>query len=139
MNKYLIFKTYYTILLCQFMHSCVYIAELKKINMLSEIDSVKSAIHNSIGWAKNKDFDLLYSIIVNLRIWDEQFPVLAKNYRILAGEYDHPDVHAHAGVINAGIPNSKREIILKSGHLIPLEQPVLFNEAVVNFLNKLPI
>jgi pimeloyl-ACP methyl ester carboxylesterase len=57
---------------------------------------------------------------------------------ILVGEYDIPDVHAHAGVINAGIENSKREIILKSGHLIPIEQPVLFNEAVLNFLNKLP-
>jgi 3-oxoadipate enol-lactonase len=56
---------------------------------------------------------------------------------ILVGEYDIPDVHAHAGVINAGIENSKREIILKSGHLIPLEQPLLFNEAVNSFLNKL--
>jgi len=57
---------------------------------------------------------------------------------ILVGEYDHPDVHAHAGVIDAGISNSKREIIMRSGHLIPIEQPVLFNETILNFLNKLP-
>lgn len=57
---------------------------------------------------------------------------------ILVGEYDIPDVHAHAGVINAGISNSKREIIPRSGHLIPIEQPVLFNETIMNFLNKLP-
>lgn len=57
---------------------------------------------------------------------------------ILVGEYDIPDVHAHAGAINAGILNSKREIIPKSGHLIPLEQPVMFNEMVITFLNKLP-
>jgi len=56
---------------------------------------------------------------------------------ILVGEYDIPDVHAHAGVINAGIENSKREIIPKSGHLIPIEQPGLFNESVLNFLGKL--
>jgi 3-oxoadipate enol-lactonase len=56
---------------------------------------------------------------------------------ILVGEYDIPDVHAHAGAINAGIQNSKREIIPKSGHLIPVEQPALFNDAVMNFLNKL--
>ena len=56
---------------------------------------------------------------------------------ILVGEYDIPDVHAHAGAINAGIQNSKREIIPKSGHLIPVEQPALFNNAVMNFLNKL--
>jgi len=57
---------------------------------------------------------------------------------ILVGEYDIPDVHAHAGVINAGIANSKREIIPRSGHLIPIEQPALFNEAILSFLNKLP-
>ena len=56
---------------------------------------------------------------------------------ILVGEYDIPDVHAHAGVINAGIKNSRREIIPKSGHLIPVEQPGLFNEAVNNFLTNL--
>jgi len=56
---------------------------------------------------------------------------------ILVGEYDHPDVHAHAGAIDAGIPNSRREIIANSGHLIPMEQPDLFNEAVSSFLGKL--
>lgn len=57
---------------------------------------------------------------------------------ILVGEYDIPDVHAHAGVINAGIADSKREIISGSGHLIPIEQPALFNEAIMNFLTNLP-
>jgi pimeloyl-ACP methyl ester carboxylesterase len=56
---------------------------------------------------------------------------------ILAGEYDIPDVHAHAGAINAGISNSRREIIPQSGHLIPIEQPGLFNEAIMKFLNML--
>ena len=56
---------------------------------------------------------------------------------ILVGEFDIPDVHAHAGVINAGIENSRREIIPKSGHLIPVEQPGLFYESVLNFLGKL--
>ena len=41
---------------------------------------------------------------------------------VLVGEYDIPDVHAHAGVIEFGIPNAKREIISNSGHLIPLFQ-----------------
>jgi 3-oxoadipate enol-lactonase len=53
---------------------------------------------------------------------------------ILVGEFDMPDVHAHAGAINAGIPGSQREIIPHAGHLIPLEQPDLVNEAVTRFL-----
>jgi len=56
---------------------------------------------------------------------------------ILVGEYDIPDVHAHSGAIEAGIPNAKREIILKSGHLIPLEQPESFNTSVLKFLNSM--
>jgi tetratricopeptide (TPR) repeat protein len=56
---------------------------------------------------------------------------------VLVGEYDIPDVHSHAGVIQFGIPNAKREIILKSGHLIPLEQPEAFNLSVMNFLRNM--
>jgi 3-oxoadipate enol-lactonase len=56
---------------------------------------------------------------------------------VLVGEFDIPDVHAHAGVIESGIPGAKREIILKSGHLIPLEQPEAFNTAVLRFLNNM--
>ncbi|MBN1271350.1 MAG: tetratricopeptide repeat protein [Candidatus Aminicenantes bacterium] len=56
---------------------------------------------------------------------------------ILVGEYDIPDVHAHSGVIEAGIPKAKREIIFKSGHLIPLEQPQAFNASVLRFLDSL--
>jgi len=56
---------------------------------------------------------------------------------VLVGEFDIPDVHAHAGVIDFGIPNAKREIILKSGHLIPLEQPEAFNISVLKFLKRM--
>jgi 3-oxoadipate enol-lactonase len=55
---------------------------------------------------------------------------------ILTGEFDIPDVHAHAGVIEFGIPNARREIIYNSGHLIPLEQPDAFNEASLKFLGN---
>ena len=58
---------------------------------------------------------------------------------ILVGEFDIPDVHAHAGAIDAGIANSTRQIIPKSGHLIPIEQPGLFNAAVVDFLEELSL
>lgn len=57
---------------------------------------------------------------------------------ILVGEFDIPDVHAHAGAINAGISSSTRKIIPGSGHLLPLEQPKLFNDAVLDFLKWFP-
>ena len=56
---------------------------------------------------------------------------------VLVGEYDIPDVHAHSGVIEAGIPNAKRQIIYKAGHLIPLDQPDAFNTTVMKFLDTL--
>jgi 3-oxoadipate enol-lactonase len=52
---------------------------------------------------------------------------------ILVGEHDIPDIHAHAGALNAGIPNSKRDIVPKAGHFIPIEQPAPFNKAVSDF------
>jgi len=55
---------------------------------------------------------------------------------VLVGEYDIPDVHSHAGVIHFGIPGARREVILNSGHLIPVEQPDEFNRAAFRFLRR---
>lgn len=56
---------------------------------------------------------------------------------ILVGEFDIPDVHAHAGAIAAGIAGSTRDIVPRAGHLPPIEQPALVNEAVLAFLGGL--
>lgn len=55
---------------------------------------------------------------------------------VLVGEFDIPDVLFHAGVIAAGIPNAKLDVIPNAGHLIPLEQPEIFNEMVVRFVKN---
>ena len=39
--------------------------EKKAVMVATESESVKTAIHNSIGWAKDKDFKLLYNTIAN--------------------------------------------------------------------------
>jgi 3-oxoadipate enol-lactonase len=57
---------------------------------------------------------------------------------IVTGEDDIPDVFAHSGAIEAGIPNAKRVIIRNAGHLVPFEQPEVFNEEVMNFLARAP-
>ena len=54
---------------------------------------------------------------------------------IVAGEFDIPDVFVHAGAIESGIPLAQRVIIPNAGHLVPLEQPELFNQQVLTFLN----
>jgi pimeloyl-ACP methyl ester carboxylesterase len=56
---------------------------------------------------------------------------------ILVGEFDIADVHAHAGALEAGISESRRIIVEKTGHLIPIERPDLFNETVINALGEL--
>jgi len=55
---------------------------------------------------------------------------------ILVGESDHPDVHAHAGALQAAIPGSRRQILPGSGHLPYLEVPDAFVAAVETFLAK---
>ena len=53
---------------------------------------------------------------------------------IVVGEYDIPDVHSHAGAIEAGIKNSQRVVIKNAAHLVPLEKPQEFNTLVLEFL-----
>jgi pimeloyl-ACP methyl ester carboxylesterase len=53
---------------------------------------------------------------------------------IVVGEYDIPDVHSHAGAIEAGIKNSKRVVIKNAAHLVPMEKPDAFNSLVLDFL-----
>jgi pimeloyl-ACP methyl ester carboxylesterase len=54
---------------------------------------------------------------------------------ILVGDADIPDVHAHAGTIEAGIPGSRRVVISDAGHLMYLEKPEEFSRAVINFID----
>jgi 3-oxoadipate enol-lactonase len=53
---------------------------------------------------------------------------------ILVGDQDIPDVHAPAGVIENGIPNSRRIVVEDAGHLMYLEKPDEFSRLVITFL-----
>jgi 3-oxoadipate enol-lactonase len=55
---------------------------------------------------------------------------------IVVGEADIPDVHAHAGAIQAGIAKARRVVLPKAGHLPYLERPEEFNALVLDFLAK---
>lgn len=57
---------------------------------------------------------------------------------ILVGDQDIPDVHAHAGVIENGIPHSRRVVVEDAGHLMYLEKPEQFSRLVINFLQANP-
>lgn len=54
---------------------------------------------------------------------------------IVVGESDIPDVHSHAGVIQAGVSDSTRVVLAHSGHLVHLELPDEFNRVVLDFLD----
>jgi 3-oxoadipate enol-lactonase len=53
---------------------------------------------------------------------------------ILTGDADIPDVHAHAGAIEAGIRNSRRVVISEAGHLMYVEKPEEFSRLVIAFI-----
>jgi len=60
---------------------------------------------------------------------DIRVPVL-----ILVGASDIPDVHAHAGALEAGLVGAQRVVLPGAGHLPYLEQPEAFNRSVQDFL-----
>jgi 3-oxoadipate enol-lactonase len=54
---------------------------------------------------------------------------------ILVGDADIPDVHAHAGAIEAAIPNSRRIVVSDVvGHLMYIEKPEEFLTIITHFL-----
>ena len=53
---------------------------------------------------------------------------------IVTGEADIPDVHAHAGAIEAGIPKAHRVVMEGVGHLLYLEKPSEFARLAIAFL-----
>lgn len=55
---------------------------------------------------------------------------------ILTGDADIPDVHAHAGAIEAGIRGSRRVVVTGAGHLMYLEQPEEFTRMVTAFVES---
>jgi acetyl esterase/lipase len=52
---------------------------------------------------------------------------------IIVGESDMPDVHAHCGAIQAGIPSAQRIVVPGAGHFVHLERPLEFNQLVTRF------
>ena len=65
------------------------------------------------------------------RLGDIRVPTL-----ILVGDADIPDVHAHAGAIEAGIPRARRVIVPGTGHLMYLEKPDEFVRRVLEFISN---
>ena len=53
---------------------------------------------------------------------------------LVVGDADIPDVHAHAGAIEAGIPRARRTVLKNVGHLMYLEKPKEFSDLVIAFI-----
>ena len=57
---------------------------------------------------------------------------------VLVGEDDLPDFRLIADILAANISTARQEVIADAGHLLNLEQPQAFNEALLHFLDKQP-
>ena len=76
---------------------------------------------------------LLPSHDVRLRLSDIKATTL-----VVVGELDEETPPAYAAELDAGIQNSRLEVIPAAGHLSPAEAPDVFNRLVVEFLGSLP-
>lgn len=65
------------------------------------------------------------------RLHEIQAPTL-----LLVGDADIPDVHAHAGAIEAGIRRARRVVVSDTGHLMYLEKPKEFADLVTRFIDE---
>jgi pimeloyl-ACP methyl ester carboxylesterase len=93
--------------------------------------------------AKKRMADLLVASPQDLTHADFELPVKPALPRLqeirvptllLVGDADIPDVHAHAGAIEAGVPRSRRIVLNNAGHLLYLELPDEFARVVIGFI-----
>lgn len=56
---------------------------------------------------------------------------------VVVGAEDIPDVHAHAGAIDAAIRDSRRVVVPDAGHLVAFERPEAFDRLLRDFLGAL--
>jgi pimeloyl-ACP methyl ester carboxylesterase len=64
------------------------------------------------------------------RLGDVKVPL-----RLVVGESDIADVHAHVGAIQAGVAGAERIVVPRAGHLVHLERPDVFVALVEEFLD----
>lgn len=95
--------------------------------------------------ARKRLFNLLSANPQDLTHADHFLPTKPALYRLheirvptllLDGDSDIPDVHAHAGAIEAGVPNARRVIVEGVGHLMYLEKPAIVSRLVISFINE---
>jgi 3-oxoadipate enol-lactonase len=65
------------------------------------------------------------------RLHEIQIPAL-----VMVGDSDIPDVHAHGGAIEAGIPRAHRVVVSGVGHLMYLEKPAEFSRIAIAFIEQ---
>jgi pimeloyl-ACP methyl ester carboxylesterase len=53
---------------------------------------------------------------------------------IIVGDRDHPPPQKCADALVAAFPNARKIVIPGAAHIIPLEQPAAFTQAVLDFL-----
>jgi pimeloyl-ACP methyl ester carboxylesterase len=58
---------------------------------------------------------------------------------VIAGALDHPEILRAADVMAAAIPGASKRIIPDSAHLPNMEQPAIFNQIVLGFLDELKL
>ena len=66
------------------------------------------------------------------RLADIKAPTLA-----LVGDLDMPDIHSIVDLVADGVPGAKKVVIEGAAHMVNMEQPQAFDDAVVEFLSSI--
>jgi hypothetical protein len=109
------------------------VSKAKNHKLLWKIGWDVKGNHNLLGGDNMKEIvqRILFFMLVLIISQVMVAPTFAE---ISSVESDIPDVHAHIGVIQAGIAGSQRVVLPHCGHLAHFEVPDSFNKVVFDFL-----
>lgn len=95
-----------------------------RARLLALLDRFPQSVTGAVPWSTRPEPDS------RARLNEVAVPV-----RLIVGESDIADVHAHAGAIEGGIRGAERIVVPRAGHLVHLERPEAFVELVTAFLD----
>src|SRR5438552_9554284 len=126
-------------------HAFELVRKGKMKDAISEWSKDKYLVAPGNDAARKRLFDLLSSNPQDMNHPDYPLrpkPALSRLHEIrvptllLVGDAAIPDVHAHAGAIDAGMPRSRRVVIAGVGHTMYLEKPAEFSRLAISFIEQ---
>lgn len=98
-------------------------------------ETVDQYVRNTMRGMSTEDVARTYDLLLRYRGSD--WSRISAPTLLLVGEHESKSVHHHGRYLSEQIPHAEVQVIPGAGHVVNMEQPERFNQAVLNFLRSI--